>query len=80
MVTGDLVNLGLPAEYPAARAWLAMLGAAHDVTVIPGNHDAYVASGVAHFTEQWRDYSPPATDAPAPDRAFPSCAGAVRWP
>ena len=57
VVTGDLVNLGLPAEYRAARAWLAMLGPPQDVTVIPGNHDAYVASGVAHFTEQWRDFA-----------------------
>ncbi len=57
VVTGDLVNLGLPAEYRMARAWLALLGAPHDVTVIPGNHDAYVASGVAHYTEQWRDFA-----------------------
>ena len=57
VVTGDLVNLGLPAEYRTARAWLATLGAAHDVTVVPGNHDAYVASGVAHYTEQWRDFA-----------------------
>ncbi len=57
VVTGDLVNLGLPAEYRAARIWLSMLGSPHDVTVIPGNHDAYVASGVVHFTEQWQDFS-----------------------
>jgi 3',5'-cyclic AMP phosphodiesterase CpdA len=56
-VTGDLVNLGLPAEYRAAHAWLAMLGAPRDVTVVPGNHDAYVASGVAEYTEQWRVFS-----------------------
>ena len=57
VVTGDLVNLGLPAEYRAARAWLEMLGPPHDVTVIPGNHDAYVASSVADYTEQWRDFA-----------------------
>ena len=57
VVTGDLVNLGLPAEYRTARAWLATLGPPHDVTVIPGNHDAYVASGVAHYTNEWRDFA-----------------------
>jgi len=57
VVTGDLVNLGLPAEYRTARAWLAMLGAPHCVTVVPGNHDAYVASAVADYTEQWRDFA-----------------------
>ena len=57
VVTGDLVNLGLPAEYRQARAWLETLGSPHDVTVIPGNHDAYVASGVAHYVAQWKDYA-----------------------
>lgn len=57
VVTGDLVNLGLPEEYRQARAWLETLGPPHDVTVIPGNHDAYMASGIAHYTEQWRDFA-----------------------
>lgn len=57
VVTGDLVNLGLPAEYRAARAWLETLGPAHDVTVVPGNHDAYVSSAVADYTEQWRAFA-----------------------
>ena len=43
-VTGDLVNIALPDEFAAARAWLAALGSGHNVTVIPGNHDAYVRS------------------------------------
>src|SRR5271168_1700101 len=42
-VTGDLVNLSLPAEYAWARKWLESLGPPDDVTVIPGNHDLYVA-------------------------------------
>ena len=57
VVTGDLVNLGLPAEYRMARAWLAMLGAPHCVTVIPGNHDAYLASSVPHYIEQWQEFA-----------------------
>src|SRR4051812_10970494 len=40
-VTGDLVNLALPSEFQRARAWLGQVGSAHDVTVVPGNHDAY---------------------------------------
>jgi 3',5'-cyclic AMP phosphodiesterase CpdA len=57
VVTGDLVNLGLPDEFPAAVAWLRTLGPPHDVTVVPGNHDAYVRSAVAHFRREWRDYA-----------------------
>jgi 3',5'-cyclic AMP phosphodiesterase CpdA len=55
-VTGDLVNLALPAEYPAARAWLDMLGSPHDVTLVPGNHDAYVRSGVTASLAHWSEF------------------------
>ncbi|HXQ41573.1 MAG TPA: metallophosphoesterase [Candidatus Udaeobacter sp.] len=41
-VTGDLVNISLPGEFERADTWLATLGSPGDVTVIPGNHDAYV--------------------------------------
>ena len=40
-MTGDILNLGLPAEFPLAKQWLATLGAPHDVSFTPGNHDAY---------------------------------------
>lgn len=55
-VTGDLVNLALPGEYAPARAWLDALGSPADVTLVPGNHDAYVRSGVAASLAHWRDY------------------------
>lgn len=40
-ITGDLINLGLPAEYDAALAWLKSVGPPERVTVVPGNHDIY---------------------------------------
>jgi 3',5'-cyclic AMP phosphodiesterase CpdA len=50
-ITGDLINLGLPAEYDAARHWLESAGPPERVTVVPGNHDIYTRlkghSGVA---------------------------------
>ena len=55
-VTGDLVNLSLPAEYALARTWLERLGSPHDVTVIPGNHDAYVAAARGGPAAYWSDY------------------------
>ena len=42
-VTGDLVNISLVAEFAPARAWLESVGTPDHVTVVPGNHDAYVA-------------------------------------
>jgi 3',5'-cyclic AMP phosphodiesterase CpdA len=55
-VTGDLVNLALPGEYATGRAWLDALGSPADVTLVPGNHDAYVRSGVAASLAHWRDF------------------------
>jgi 3',5'-cyclic AMP phosphodiesterase CpdA len=40
-MTGDVVNIGLPAEFAAAAAWMHTLGNPCDVSFTPGNHDAY---------------------------------------
>ena len=55
-VTGDLVNISLPQEFENAARWLQQLGPAHKVTVVPGNHDAYVAVKQAEGIGRWRDY------------------------
>ena len=55
-VTGDLVNLSLPAEYARARAWLQTLGPAADVTVTLGNHDVYVSQARRWPAEYWGEY------------------------
>src|SRR5262245_59275974 len=55
-VTGDLVNISLPQEFANAARWLQRLGAADKVTVVPGNHDAYVAVKPENGIGRWRDY------------------------
>ena len=55
-VTGDLVNISLPQEFEGAARWLRTLGPADKVTVIPGNHDAYVAVENDAGLGRWRDY------------------------
>jgi 3',5'-cyclic AMP phosphodiesterase CpdA len=55
-VTGDLVNLALEAEFPPALTWLASVGAPDRVTVIPGNHDAYVRATQHRFAGTFGDY------------------------
>jgi 3',5'-cyclic AMP phosphodiesterase CpdA len=55
-VTGDLINLGLPAEYETAHAWLKALGSPQAVTVIPGNHDIYTRVHGHPGVERWADY------------------------
>jgi 3',5'-cyclic AMP phosphodiesterase CpdA len=55
-VTGDLVNLALSEEFVAAHDWLRSLGDPHDVTVIPGNHDAYVPGALNELIQIWRHF------------------------
>ncbi len=55
-VTGDLVNLALEAEFAPTRQWLASVGEPHLVTVIPGNHDAYVRKTQHRFVEAFGEY------------------------
>ncbi len=45
-MTGDVMNIGLPGEFPIARAWLETLGDPRDVSFTPGNHDAYVRAAL----------------------------------
>jgi 3',5'-cyclic AMP phosphodiesterase CpdA len=55
-VTGDIANIGLPAEFPRGRDWLEGLGPARDVTVVPGNHDIYVREAASLAARQWGAY------------------------
>ena len=50
-MTGDILNIGLPAEFSAARAWLETLGSEANVSFVPGNHDAYVPSALPRILE-----------------------------
>jgi len=52
-VTGDLVNLALDAEIEVARLWLETLGPRENVTLVPGNHDAYVPGALDKVCNAW---------------------------
>ena len=55
-VTGDLVNLGLPDEYGLARRFLESLGKGDRVSMVPGNHDAYVRGTALLHVDLWKEY------------------------
>jgi 3',5'-cyclic AMP phosphodiesterase CpdA len=55
-ITGDLVNLALEAEFAPALSWLESVGAPDRVTIVPGNHDAYVRATRHRFVEAWGEY------------------------
>ena len=52
-VTGDLVNLAMDGEIETARTWLETLGDPKDVSVVPGNHDAYVPGAFERARRSW---------------------------
>ncbi len=55
-VTGDLVNLALDAELELAKLWLETLGKPADVSVVPGNHDAYVPGAFDKACRLWAQW------------------------
>lgn len=68
-VTGDLTHLSLPDEFRQAAHWLARLGPAEQVMVIPGNHDAYVPAAWEQSRDWWAPYL--AGEEPGGEDAYP---------
>ncbi len=65
LMTGDIVNIGLPAEIALAKEWLATLGAPEAVSFTPGNHDAYVADVTKMVHEVFEPWTKSETATPA---------------
>jgi len=55
LISGDITNFSLPGEFVAAGHWLASLGDPHNVSVVPGNHDALVP---VPLTDGWGHWQP----------------------
>ena len=71
-VTGDLVNLALDGEIELAKLWLETLGSAENVSVVPGNHDAYVPGAFDKTCRAWGAWmTGDGLSAPADRHAFP---------
>ena len=87
LCTGDVTNIALRREFEFARGKFDQFAlGARGVTVIPGNHDAYVTEGVGLFAEMFGPFA--TTDAGwqwtaadrADDRAADVVDAAPRWP
>lgn len=77
-VTGDLVNLSLPAEFEAAAAFLARLGSPERVSLVPGNHDRLVRLDWARSWRLWAPWLAGDEARPEDFDAFPTLRR--RWP
>jgi 3',5'-cyclic AMP phosphodiesterase CpdA len=71
-VTGDLVNISLEAEFARAAQWLDQVGTPQDVSLVPGNHDAYVRRMATSAARHWGEFmrADPVPDAGG-DAGFP---------
>ena len=57
VVTGDITNLALEQEFVFARKLFDRFQLPPEaITVIPGNHDAYVKKGAEYFAEHFADF------------------------
>ena len=55
-MTGDMVNLAAAAEIEAVTRWLAAAGNPNEISLVPGNHDAYVPGAFRKICTAWRPY------------------------
>ncbi len=56
VITGDLTQIGLPDEFRQVRAWLDTAGNPEDITLIPGNHDRYIAAPYQDTLSLWHPF------------------------
>jgi 3',5'-cyclic AMP phosphodiesterase CpdA len=56
-MTGDILNIGLKAEFPFAAAWLQTLGPPDKVSFVPGNHDAYTRGSMPHVASTFAKWT-----------------------
>ena len=75
-LTGDLINIALPDEYENAFNWLSALGSPDMVSLVPGNHDAYIAEAWNQGFSRWSAYCAgemrlPGLASPADRSSFP---------
>lgn len=69
-VTGDLTNVSCEFEFPEALAWLERFGSPDFLSVVPGNHDAYVKMPLERTWALWQPFV--ASDDPALGSEFPT--------
>ena len=57
-MTGDILNIGLPGEFPLAAAWLETLGEpGTQVSFVAGNHDAYTRGSLPTLARTFANWT-----------------------
>ena len=56
IISGDFTHLGTANECRETETWLNSTGQPHDISIVPGNHDHYVAADFTGTTGRWLAY------------------------
>ena len=56
IISGDFTHLGTENECRETEAWLTSTGQPRDISIVPGNHDHYVAADFTGTTGRWLAY------------------------
>lgn len=70
-LTGDLINIGLDSEISRAARWLRELATPQNLSVVAGNHDAYVRSSLPMAFNAWHEYLRGDDDDPVTYHSYP---------
>ena len=71
IISGDLTHLGTASECREAEIWLKDVGAPDYISIVPGNHDRYIAADVDDTIGRWRAYMQGDPDAAGREPHFP---------
>ncbi len=55
-ITGDITFTTLPDEVDKAAEWISRLADSSQISVVPGNHDAYVRGALNYALERWKPW------------------------
>ncbi len=71
VISGDLTHLGAASECREAETWLNRIGAPDYISIVPGNHDRYIAADLEQTLGRWRAYMQSDPGAAARGPQFP---------
>ncbi|WP_370931299.1 metallophosphoesterase [Bartonella sp. DGB1] len=50
IISGDIVNIATNAEFLQAKQWLEKVDKTENISIVPGNHDAYIRGSLTKFS------------------------------
>ncbi len=79
IISGDFTHLGTANECRETETWLNSIGEPDYISIVPGNHDHYVAADFTETTGRWQAYmrSDPGEHGNAPDFPYLRVRGPV---